>query len=126
MCLCNPKRFSTWQNAAADSIELIHQAGGVAVLAHPGLNRSDEVIPAMVEAGLDGIECFHTKHSTSTSGRYLALAGRFRLLVTGGSDCHGMTKGKPLMGSVKLPYLYVEKLRERAAERKAAAESVRA
>src|SRR2546426_135196 len=60
--------------SAADSIELIHQAGGVAVLAHPGLNRSDEVIPAMVEAGLDGIECFHTKHSTSTSQRYLALA----------------------------------------------------
>src|SRR2546427_12327904 len=52
--------------SAADSIELIHQAGGVAVLAHPGLNRSDEVIPAMVEAGLDGIECFHTKNSTST------------------------------------------------------------
>ena len=110
--------------SAADSIELIHQAGGVAVLAHPGLNRSDGVIPAMVEAGLDGIECFHTKHSTGTSERYLALADRFRLLVTGGSDCHGMTKGKPLMGSVKLPYQHVEKLRERAAERKAAAESV--
>ncbi len=105
--------------SAADSIELIHQAGGVAVLAHPGLNRSDGVIPAMVEAGLDGIECFHTKHSTSTSERYLALADRFHLLVTGGSDCHGMTKGKPLMGSVKLPYQHVEKLRERAAERKA-------
>ena len=94
------------------------------MLAHPGLNRSDGVIPAMVEAGLDGIECFHTKHSTGTSERYLALADRFRLLVTGGSDCHGMTKGKPLMGSVKLPYQHVEKLRERAAERKAAAESV--
>src|SRR6266568_8384405 len=98
--------------SAADSIELIHQAGGVAVLAHPGLNRSDGVIPAMVEAGLDGIECFHTKHSTATSERYLALADRFRLLVTGGSDCHGMTKGKPLMGSVKLPYQHVERLRE--------------
>src|SRR5437773_792994 len=45
--------------SAGDSIGLIHQAGGVAVLAHPGLNRSDEVIPGMAEAGLDGIECFH-------------------------------------------------------------------
>src|SRR5438270_7691019 len=44
--------------SAGDSIELIHQAGGVAVLAHPGLNRSDEVIPGLAEAGLDGIECF--------------------------------------------------------------------
>ena len=46
----------------------------MAVLAHPGLNRTDEVIPELVEAGLDGIECFHTKHSTS-DGRALPGAG---------------------------------------------------
>jgi hypothetical protein len=101
------------------AIELIHQAGGVAVLAHPGLIRTDEVIPGMVEAGLDGIECFHTKHSTVTTERYLALADRFHLLVTGGSDCHGMNKGKPLIGTVKVPYQYLEKLKARAAEIKA-------
>ena len=110
--------------SAGDSIDLIHQAGGVAVLAHPGLNRSDEVIPGLRESGLDGIECFHTKHSTNTSQRYLEIAERFHLLVTGGSDCHGMTKGRPLIGSVKLPYEHVEKLKERATERKAAVECV--
>jgi predicted metal-dependent phosphoesterase TrpH len=103
------------------ALELIHQAGGVAVLAHPGLNRTDEVIPGMVEAGMDGIECFHTKHSTATTERYLELADRFHLLVTGGSDCHGMNKGKPLIGTMKVPYHYVEKLRARAAEIKTAA-----
>jgi predicted metal-dependent phosphoesterase TrpH len=103
------------------AVELIHQAGGVAVLAHPGLNRTDEVIPSMVEAGMDGIECFHTKHSTVTTERYLELANRFHLLVTGGSDCHGMNKGKPLIGTVKVPYHYVEKLKARAAEIKTAA-----
>jgi len=102
------------------ALELIHQAGGVAVLAHPGLNRTDEVIPGMVEAGMDGIECFHTKHSTATTERYLELADRFHLLVTGGSDCHGMNKGKPLIGTMKVPYHYVEKLRARAAEIKTA------
>jgi hypothetical protein len=102
------------------AIELIHQAGGVAVLAHPGLNRTDEVIPSMVEAGMDGIECFHTKHSTVTTERYLELANRFHLLVTGGSDCHGKNKGKPLIGTVKVPYQYVEKLKARAAEIKTA------
>jgi predicted metal-dependent phosphoesterase TrpH len=112
--------------SAGDSIDLIHQAGGVAVLAHPGLNRSDEVIPGLAEAGLDGIECFHTKHSTNTSQHYLEIAERFHLLITGGSDCHGMTKGKPLIGSVKLPYEHVAKLRQRAAERKTAAECVAA
>src|SRR6266404_7083751 len=119
MCLCNPKRFSTWQNSAADSIELIHQAGGVAVLAHPGLNRTDEVIPAMVEAGLDGIECFHTKHSTRTSEHYLQIAEHFSLLVTGGSDCHGSSKGKPLIGTVKLPYERVTSLKTAASQRQA-------
>ncbi len=99
------------------AIELIHQANGVAVMAHPGLNRTDEVIPDLVDAGLDGIECFHTKHSTAVSEHYLEIADKYNLLVTGGSDCHGMSKGKPLIGTVKLPYQHVEKLKEAAAQR---------
>jgi predicted metal-dependent phosphoesterase TrpH len=105
--------------SAMEGIELIHDAGGVAVMAHPGLNKTDEVIPKMVEAGLDGIECFHTKHTPSTSQHYLQIAKKHSLLVTGGSDCHGLSKGKPLVGTVKLPYQHVERLREKSAERKA-------
>jgi predicted metal-dependent phosphoesterase TrpH len=103
---------------ALDAIELIHQAGGLAVMAHPGLNRSDQVIPALVDAGLDGIECFHTKHPHATSEHYLQIAKKFSLLVTGGSDCHGMSKGKPLIGGTKLPYQYFEKLKSAAQSRK--------
>jgi predicted metal-dependent phosphoesterase TrpH len=116
-----PAWVPKFKMSAADAIELIHQAGGVAVMAHPGLNRTDEVIPAMAEKGLDGLECFHTKHSAATAEHYLGLAERFGLLVTGGSDCHGLSKGKPLIGSVKLPYQHVEKLKAKAAERRAAA-----
>src|SRR5713101_10129651 len=65
-----PAFVPKFKMSAADAIALIHDAGGVAVMAHPGLNRSDEVIPGMVEAGLDGIECFHSKHSPSASERY--------------------------------------------------------
>ncbi|HVV01700.1 MAG TPA: hypothetical protein VHH88_10090, partial [Verrucomicrobiae bacterium] len=65
--------------------------------------------------GLDGWECFHTKHSTAIAEHYLEMADHFHLLVTGGSDCHGMSKGKPLVGTIKLPYQHVEKLKERAA-----------
>jgi hypothetical protein len=97
--------------SALEAIELIHQAGGLAVMAHPGLNRTDEVIPELAEAGLDGIECFHTKHSPTAAARYLAFAEQFQLLVTGGSDCHGLSKGKPLIGTVKLPYERVERLK---------------
>jgi predicted metal-dependent phosphoesterase TrpH len=104
--------------SALEAVDLIHQAGGLAVMAHPGLNRTDDVIPVLVEAGLDGIECFHTKHSTATSERYLEMADKFHLLITGGSDCHGFSKGKPLIGTVKLPYEHVEKLKAKAEERK--------
>jgi len=99
--------------SALEAIELIHQAGGLAVMAHPGLNRTDDVIPVLVEAGLDGIECFHTKHSTLTAERYLEIADRFHLLITGGSDCHGFSKGKPLIGTVKLPCEHVERLKQK-------------
>lgn len=101
--------------SALDAMDMIHQAGGIGVMAHPGLNRTDDIIPIMVEAGLDGLECFHSKHSTATSNHYLQMADHYDLLVTGGSDCHGMNKGKPLIGSVKIPYSHVEKIKERAA-----------
>lgn len=107
-----PKR----KMSSLDGINLIHEAGGAVVLAHPGLNRTDDVIPELVAAGLDGIECFHSRHSTAVSNHYLQLADQHHLLVTGGSDCHGMNKGKPLIGSVKIPYQHVEQIKERAAK----------
>jgi len=115
-----PAWVPKFKMSAASAIELIHHAGGVAVMAHPGLNRTDEVIPGMVEAGLDGIECFHTKHSTHMTEHYLELAEQYHLLVTGGSDCHGLSKGKPLIGTIRLPYEYVERLKSRGAGRRAA------
>src|SRR5206468_1378863 len=105
--------------SALEAIALIHQAGGLAVMAHPGLNRTDELIPGLAEAGLDGLECFHTKHSAGMAAEYRGMAERLHLLVTGGSDCHGTTKGKPLIGTVKLPYHYVEKMKTRVTERAA-------
>ena len=117
-----PAWVPKFKMSAGEAINWIHQGQGVAVLAHPGLNRTDRVIPGMVKAGLDGIECFHTKHSTATSKHYLELADRFHLLVTGGSDCHGLSKGKPLIGTVKVPYEHVEQLKARAAEIKASAQ----
>jgi len=107
--------------SAREAIALIHEAGGLAVLAHPVLNHADHLIPALAAEGLDGLECFHTKHSEPDTQRYLALATQHGLLVTGGSDCHGDSKGRPLLGSIKLPYAYVEALqaaRRRRARRR--------
>ncbi|MES1180408.1 MAG: PHP domain-containing protein [Verrucomicrobiota bacterium] len=104
--------------SALEAVELIHQAGGLAVIAHPGLNRSDDIIPDLVVAGMDGIECFHTKHSTVMSERYLEIADKYHLLVTGGSDCHGFSKKQPLIGTVRLPYEHVEQMKAKLAARK--------
>jgi hypothetical protein len=82
-------------------------------MAHPGLNRTDELIPSLVRAGLDGLECFHTKHTPAVSAHYIRLAREHDLAITGGSDCHGLSKGKPLIGTVKVPYEYVKQLKSR-------------
>jgi hypothetical protein len=111
--------------SAPEAIELIHQADGLAVMAHPGLNRVDELVPGLVRAGLDGLECFHTKHTPSASEHYVRLAKELGLLITGGSDCHGLSKGKPLIGTVKVPYEYVERLKSAIACRKSNAPAPR-
>ncbi len=114
-----PAWVPKFKMSAVEAIQLVHDAGGMAVLAHPGINKSDEFIPELVQAGLDGIECFHTKHSTSLSQRYLEAAEKYNLLVTGGSDCHGVSKGKPIIGTVRVPYACVERLRAKMIERAA-------
>ena len=98
----------------AEGIRVIHEAGGLAVMAHPGLNKIDHLIPRMVEAGLDGIECWHTKHPKSTAKRYREMAARLGLLITGGSDCHGPSTGRhPLIGTVHVPYRILDEMKRR-------------
>lgn len=96
-----------------EGIELIHQAGGLAVMAHPGLNKIDHLIPNLVKAGLDGLECWHTRHPKSTAKRYREMAERYGLIITGGSDCHGAGRGHPLIGTVRVPYEILEKMKSR-------------
>jgi predicted metal-dependent phosphoesterase TrpH len=97
--------------SAEHAIGLIHAAGGLAVLAHPVLNNCDDLIPALSERGLDGLECYHTKHPWAVAEHYVKMAEQLGLLVTGGSDCHGVSKGRPLIGGIKLPYFRVERMK---------------
>lgn len=98
---------------ASRAIDLIHRAGGVAVLAHPVLYRQDSLIPKLAAEGIDGLECWHTKQGPEASARYVRLAGELGLVATGGSDCHGNSKGPPLIGTLRIPYEQVETLRAR-------------
>jgi predicted metal-dependent phosphoesterase TrpH len=96
---------------ASTAIELITSAGGVPVLAHPKLVRVDDKIHELVGYGLKGIEANYAKNTPEETEKYLAIAAKFDLLVTGGSDCHGIIKDHMLLGTVKLPYRHLEELR---------------
>ena len=70
-------------------IGIVHRAGGLISLAHPGRTLIDDRIAALRSAGLDAIEVYHSDHDASTVTSYLALARQLDLMVTGGSDFHG-------------------------------------
>jgi predicted metal-dependent phosphoesterase TrpH len=102
------------------AFELIRAAGGIPVLAHPSLIpcRSDaelaDLVADLCKIGLKGLEVYYTDHSPRDVSRYLAMAERFGLSVTGGSDFHGqlnpqvqLGKGK---GDLHVPYELFETL----------------
>jgi 3',5'-nucleoside bisphosphate phosphatase len=88
-----------------DALQLIRGAGGVCVLAHPGMwtaesSVPDELIEAMAGAGMTGLEVDHSDHTPERRKYYAGVAKRLGLVATGGSDCHG-TRYQPIrLGSV--------------------------
>ena len=75
--------------SAERAIDLIHGAGGIAVLAHPGVERLESKLYALKEMGLDGLEVNHPAHKKSIRTALRAHATRLGLLISGGSDMHG-------------------------------------
>jgi predicted metal-dependent phosphoesterase TrpH len=98
---------------AAEAITAIRHAGGIAVLAHPGKSALAD-LSQLIEAGLQGIEVFHPSHGTEEVFTLTRVATEHGLLITGGSDCHGLATGKIRLGQTYLPDAYVERLRQAA------------
>lgn len=95
-----------------DAIGIIREAGGAAVMAHPGKCRLDDLIPEMVKAGMVGLEAYHPDHKSSQTKRYVKMADKMGLLVTGGSDSHGPTVQKAVpIGQVTCDVSVVDQLR---------------
>jgi predicted metal-dependent phosphoesterase TrpH len=84
-------------------IAVIHAAGGLASLAHPGRTRIDARLAGLRDAGLDALEVFHSDHDGALVKRYAAVARELGLLVTGGSDFHGDPAHGLEPGSAGLP-----------------------
>ncbi|MCI0488051.1 MAG: PHP domain-containing protein [Blastocatellia bacterium] len=112
----------------ADSIDLIHRAGGVAVLAHPyqlklsSLEELDRLVEDLAALGLDGIEAVYSRHSQDQRDMYAEMAERHHLLITGGSDYHGTYKPDIRLveglGDLQVPYSLLEKIKARASDRR--------
>ena len=81
-----------------EAVAWIHEAGGAAVIAHPGLYGRDDLVEALLEAGADGIEAYHSDHGPDDEARYAAMAARFGVIATGGSDYHGERGGETFHG----------------------------
>jgi predicted metal-dependent phosphoesterase TrpH len=109
-----PCYISSVRMTPPEAIEMLLKAGGVPVLAHPDIMGRDEYIPELVGYGLRGIEAYHTDHKPSVTKHYEELAKAEGLIATGGSDCHGLGKGRILLGGVRVPYTVVERLKEEA------------
>lgn len=106
--------------STAEGVETIRDAGGAAVLAHPGLLPADPVesglLEHLMEAGLHGIEVHHTRHTPAAAARFAETARRHRLIPTGGSDCHGTGPGGrgELLGTVTVAAHIVQRLKDAA------------
>ena len=95
----------------AEALGLIRAAGGLAFVAHPGLNNAlRKALPRLLELPFDGIEAYHISHTPGRIHEFSQLAEARGLLITGGSDCHGGMKGRREMGHVRLPWPHVEKI----------------
>ena len=103
-----------FKQSPEEAIDLIHEFGGVSVLAHPMLTNVDQLISGFVKSGLDGLEVYYHCASNTTIQFYENLAQKYDLLVTGGSDAHGDAKKHTYVGKVKIPYDIVENLRDKA------------
>lgn len=110
--------------AMRDAITLVHEAGGIAVLAHPGPAATRARLEELRDLGLDGVEVMHPGHSAEDIARIGALASHLELLPSGGSDWHGASEGQRTIGCMNIPRSWLDKqdafLRERREREKVA------
>lgn len=115
----NPAYVDKFRVPCKRAIKAIRHAGGVAVLAHPGLYRLPEVrletlLRILKESGLQGLEVYYPEHSAAQTACYETLMKKYGLLATGGTDFHGgATPGIQIgsgRGDFHVPYILYEKI----------------
>jgi predicted metal-dependent phosphoesterase TrpH len=110
----------------ADAIALVHQAGGLAVWAHPGDSATPTRIQRLADVGLDSVEVLHPSHPPALSQRLFDNTERAGLLPSGGSDWHGTHDGPRRLGGQLVPKIWLDWQEARVAERAAVRAAERA
>jgi 3',5'-nucleoside bisphosphate phosphatase len=96
-----------------EAIAMVHAAGGLAVLAHPGSSATRERLEALLALGLDGVEVKHPSHSPQDTARIRTLSEQLGLLLSGGSDWHGAGDGPRTIGMMQVPMEWLTRQDER-------------
>lgn len=110
-----PAYMPRYKLEPVEAVRLIRAAGGVPVLAHPGLNNSARLVEELIEAGLAGLEAYHPAHSWEQASYYHRLAVKHGLIVTGGSDYHGPShKAGCRLGSDTVPHSVIDELKKKS------------
>ncbi len=95
-----------------EAIEVLHRAGGLAIMGHPGIGRVERILAELLDLPFDGIEVYHSQHSSGQASAFKRIAEERGLLISGGSDCHGGIKGqRPELGTVRVPYTCFEAIK---------------
>lgn len=106
-----PAYVSHYRLEPGEIIDLIKNSGGTPVLAHPKLVHDDALVEQLLKNGIEGIEAIYPKHDAEDTKRYLEMADKYHLLVTGGSDFHGMAGRWPEhIGEFVVDDAYAEEL----------------
>ena len=98
-----------------DAVEVIYDAGGIPVIAHPhDIDIADKLIKELMQYGLRGIEAYHRKHSPACVEYFSSMAEELGLIVTGGSDfhCPNIMNGQIILGKNFVPEWVYDKLIE--------------
>lgn len=103
-----------------DAIALLKNAGGAAILAHPGILYTTEEIEEIIKLGIDGLESIHPSHNYQLQKKYDEICDKNLLLKSGGSDFHGTDRDmRKHFGTVTISEKYVNKLKRLTEQRKA-------
>ncbi len=111
----SPAYVEKMQLSPKEVFTLIRDAGGIPILAHPGVTKVDELIPSLIRDGLAGLEVYHSEHSSTIRRHYAEYCRKHKLLFTGGSDFHCYTHRphQVELGDPQIRYSMLEGLKQR-------------